>query len=99
VLARGAGGFREAEVSADDLWRTLEDGAADPEARAGAAVALGPTLGEGDRARLRVAARVVAAPRLRVALEAVADGDEARVEEALAEIEAAGRTHAPPRAL
>lgn len=89
VLVRGVGGFREAELSADELWRTLEDGGADPEARAGAAVALGPTLSLEERVRLRTAARVVAAPRLRIALEAVADGDEARVEEALAEIEAA----------
>jgi hypothetical protein len=89
LLARGPAGFREGETPPEKLWSTLEDGAASPEARAAAAIALQPSLDDADRARMARVARVVVAPKLRVALDAVAEGDDARMLEALAEIEAA----------
>ena len=89
VLARGARGFREAEAVPEWLWAMVEDGRADPVARAAAAVALGPVLDDAERGRLRGVARVVVSPRLRVAIEAAADGDEEGVREALAELSSA----------
>ena len=89
LTAREASGFRAAPVVPEALWKTVENGNVWPAARAAAAVALGPSLDEGGRERLRVASRVVVAPKLRVALEAAAAGDEAAVASALAELEAA----------
>jgi hypothetical protein len=89
LTRKGAPGFREAEPLPERLWDTVEDGAAAPEARAAAAVALAPSLDAAERQKLHEVARVVVSPRLRVALEAAADDDDARVVEALAEIEAA----------
>lgn len=88
LLDRGAPGFRAAETVPETLWSTVEDGGADPADRAAAAIALTPALDDGDRDRLRGVARVVVSPRLRVALEAAADDDDAAVAEALAELEA-----------
>lgn len=69
--------YREAAVPREALWRIAEDPAADPTARAGAAVALRGRIDEADRARLRVAAESSVSPKLRVALEAAAaDGGE-----------------------
>jgi hypothetical protein len=87
LLPRGAGSFREAETLPEQLWGTVEDGAADPEARAAAAIALSPALDANDRERLRGVARVVVAPRLRIAIDAVADGDDEAVREAMAALE------------
>jgi hypothetical protein len=88
TLARGAKGFRDAEMLPERLWMTVEDGGADPTARAAAAVALASSLDDADRERLRGVARVVVSPRLRVAIEAAAGGgDDAAVEEALAALE------------
>jgi hypothetical protein len=50
----------------------LEDPTADPTARAGAAAYLLPSMGEADRARVRVLAEATAHPRVRVALETAA---------------------------
>lgn len=86
---RGAPGFREAPIVPEALWKTVENGHAEPAARAAAAVALQPSLDDGGRERLRVAADVVAAPKLRVALRAAAEGDERALAAALAEMEAA----------
>jgi hypothetical protein len=66
-LRDGEGGYRNAALREDDLWRVVEDPGAPEEARAAAAVLLRPT--EGAKPRLRVAADAVASPRLRVALE------------------------------
>jgi hypothetical protein len=52
----------------------------------GAAVALRSKLDEAERARLRVAAEATAAPKIRVALEAAAEEDDARVAEAMREL-------------
>jgi hypothetical protein len=76
--------YREAAVPREALWRIAEDPAADPTARAGAAVALRARIDEADRARLRVAAESSVSPKLRVALEAAAsEGDDAEVQAAL----------------
>jgi hypothetical protein len=64
--------YRKPAVPPDELWRIVEDTAAAPTARAGAAVALREALDEPGRVRLRAAADACAAPRLRIALETVA---------------------------
>ena len=60
--------YRAPIVPHDDLWRIVEDAAASPIARAGAALALRADLGAEGRARLRVAADTCAENKLRVAL-------------------------------
>jgi hypothetical protein len=77
--------YRSPAVPPDELWRIVEDTTAPATARAGAAVALRPALDASDRVRLGAVADACAAPRLRVALEAVAssDEDEARLHGAL----------------
>lgn len=87
VLDRGAAGFREPETLPEQLWSTVEDGSAAPATRAAAAIALGPSLDDTERQRLRGVARVVVSPRLRIALEAAAGDDDDGVCEALAELE------------
>jgi hypothetical protein len=77
------GGHREAAVPRDGLWRVVEDPAADPSARAGAAVALAVALDGEERHRLRIAAEATVSPRLRVALEAAACDDEVQTVSAL----------------
>jgi hypothetical protein len=84
--------FREGGApTRDDLWQIVEDPNAQPTRRAAAAVALGP-LEETDRGRLRVAAESSVAPKLRVAFEAAAEDDDARMGEALEAITEAERT-------
>src|SRR5207244_13335253 len=46
--------YRRVAIPADRLLRIVEDAAADPGARASAAVALGPTLDAGDRKSTRL---------------------------------------------
>jgi hypothetical protein len=65
--------FRTPAVHQDKLWRIVEDATAPATARAGAAVALRRALDDEGRVRLREVADACAAPRLGVALEAVAD--------------------------
>jgi hypothetical protein len=84
ALGPGASEYR-APVSPDRLWEMVEDAAADPTARAGAAVALGPSLDDNGRARLRVVAQATASPKLRVALDAACGRDDDRLERALAD--------------
>src|SRR5262249_62187220 len=79
----GAAGLRSAAVPDEELWRVIEDPTAPMDARAGAAAAIGRDLDEAGRTRLRVAAAACAAPKLRVALSAVADEEE--IEGAFAE--------------
>jgi hypothetical protein len=91
-------GFRDNAVPPDVLLGVVENPAALPTARAGAAVALGARLdqdhaaGEGElRARLRVAADACASPALRVALTAAArvetDPDDERLVDALGRLD------------
>ena len=68
----GDAGYRG--TAPEVLWSLVADAAARPTTRAGAAVALEPTLDAEGRARIRVAAESCAEPRLRVALEAIAEG-------------------------
>ena len=76
--------YRAAGVDDEILWSVVEAPRAEPTARAGAAAALAPKLGDGDRARLRVAAGSSALPELRTALEDIAAADaEGEVERAL----------------
>ncbi|HEY1957955.1 MAG TPA: hypothetical protein VGH28_20180 [Polyangiaceae bacterium] len=82
-VTRPAGGYRIASVPAEKLWRVVEDPAADPTARAGAAAALSGSLDDDGRTRLRVLAENAVHPHVRVALEAIASADEERVREAL----------------
>jgi hypothetical protein len=91
---------RTAPVLPDKLWRIVEDPSAPPDARAGAAVALGATIDGEGRARLKAAAEVIAAPRLRIAIEAAAkESPEEELAAALAEVESEGqeRRAAEPR--
>jgi hypothetical protein len=92
LRAIGAGanaGPRTALMPEDRLWRIVEGPMVNPTARVAAAIALGAG-GEGERrARLHAAAGATAAPRLRLAIENVAQGtDGAALENVLAEMEA-----------
>jgi hypothetical protein len=84
--------LRTAPVAPERLWRIVEDAGAEPTARAGAAVALGAELDDERSARLRGVAQTIAAPRLRVAIEHVAEGkSDAELEQALAEMDDGAR--------
>lgn len=65
--------YREATVPDEELWNIIEDAAASPTERAGAALALRNELDDTGRDRLRVAAGACAEKKLRVALESVAE--------------------------
>jgi hypothetical protein len=97
--------MRTAPIADVELARVLEDPSLGDEERVGAALALSAGRGPEQRERVRVVARTVAAPRLRVALEKVAAAsNEDEYAEALASVEeeesAAGEGvgAAPPRA-
>lgn len=94
LRALGSGGsadHRSATVARDELWRVVEDPSAEPAARAGAAIALAPSLSVEERPRLRVAANATASRKVRVVLEAAADGDDdERLERAVEELETGG---------
>ena len=80
----GARTYRDIRLDEDRLWSLVDDAAAQPATRAGAAIALS-TLDEPSRIRLRVAAEACAEPKLRVALTRVAEGaSDVELEEALA---------------
>lgn len=68
--------FRTPAIPNQVLWSVVEDAAAPPSHRVGAAVALRPTLDHPARARLRLAAQACAAPQLRVALESASAEDD-----------------------
>lgn len=80
--------LRSAPVPRDRLWRIVEDVTVEPLDRAVAAVSLGQHLSADERGRLGQTAEATAAPRLRIALDAVAHGqDEEALGEALEELE------------
>jgi hypothetical protein len=89
-VASRRGAYRESSLRDGDLVELAADPAAPEDARAAAALLLrsGATDdGEAARERIRVAASATASPRLRVALEAAADADDASaVEGAVAEL-------------
>jgi hypothetical protein len=78
VAATSMGGdsYRLPSVSREQLWELVEGSTADAPTRAAAAEALATTLDDTDRARLRVAASQCAEPRLRVALDMMASGEQ-----------------------
>jgi hypothetical protein len=78
---------RTAPVAPERLFRIVEDPSLTASARAGAAVALGASLDAGGKARLKGVAGATAAPKLRIAIEAAASGDDAALIEALSAIE------------
>jgi hypothetical protein len=82
------GRFREAAWGSDVLWRVVEQAGRSPTHRAAAAAALAPGLDPSGRQRLRVAAGGTSMPRLRVALDAAAAGDDSTLREALGELAA-----------
>jgi hypothetical protein len=81
-------GFRNGPpLTLEQLWRAVEDPDVRPWMRAAAAAAL-VTIAPAERsARLRIAADATVAPKLRVALDAAADGDDDKLAEALESIE------------
>lgn len=84
--------YRVAPIESHTLFEVLEDPARAASARLAAAVALGASLDEAGRARMKDVASGVAEPKLRVALEKVAAGtDDDETTELLQEIDAQGR--------
>lgn len=76
MRALGAGastGYRTTAMPNERLWRVVENPAADPSAREGAAIALRASLDAEGRTRLRVVADGTAAPSLRMALATIAE--------------------------
>ena len=78
---------RTAPVAPERLFQIVEDPSLSASARAGAAVALGASLDAEGKVRLKGAAGATAAPKLRIAIEAAASGDDAVLIEALSAIE------------
>jgi hypothetical protein len=85
-LRSAEGGYRDAVVRDDDLWRLVEDPSAPADARGGAAMLLRRSLDEDGKARVRVAAEATASPKLRVALDAAAGETDETLESALQEL-------------
>jgi hypothetical protein len=85
--------MRSAPVLRAQLWACLNDPDASPDERAAAAVALASgDEGRCEGERIRVAAQGIASPRLRVVLEAAADGrDDDALADALARVEPSRR--------
>lgn len=78
---------RTAPVAPERLFQIVEDPSLTASARAGAAVALGASLDAEGKVRLKGAAGATAAPKLRIAIEAAASGDDAVLIEALSAID------------
>ncbi|MDI3289523.1 hypothetical protein [Polyangium sp. 15x6] len=76
------GGYRESRIVPEDLAVVVEDPAASPERRIGAAIALSQSNDEGTKRRIRIAVKACADLELRAALEEAAHGEiiQARVE-------------------
>lgn len=70
-----ATGFRTAAVTAEEIGAVIDDPTAPAEQRLAAAIALGTRDDPASRARIRVAADACASPKLRVALEDLAQGE------------------------
>jgi hypothetical protein len=92
--SRGAVQYRSAQIGEDLVLRTMKNPTERRDRRMGAAISL---AAKGDPAlteKIRLAAGESADPKLRIALEKIADGnaDEAAIEEAMAVEEAAEKT-------
>ena len=92
-LRDAQGGYRDAVMRDDDLWRLVEDPSASADARGGAAMVLRRSLDEEGKARVRVAAEATASPRLRIALDAAAGDADETLESALDDL--AGEAEEP----
>jgi hypothetical protein len=79
---------RTAPVAPDTLWAIVENAKAAPRLRVAAAAALGRTNSPPERMRLTSAAVATADPRVRIALDAVATGNDLELERALGELPA-----------
>ncbi len=75
-LAEGATGYRTQSVTREQLWSVVEGSEHGAEARTAAARALATTGTVDERGRLRIAAERSAEPRVRVALEEMAEAEE-----------------------
>ena len=73
--AHGATDYRQPAISREQLWELVEGEATDQQARVAAAEALAGSSTGDERARLRIAATHVADPKIRIALEDLADED------------------------
>ncbi|HEY2365201.1 MAG TPA: hypothetical protein VGH87_02405, partial [Polyangiaceae bacterium] len=91
AIANPKASYRAPSVPVESFWRVLEDPAADPTARVGAAMALRKQLDDEGRARVRVVAENSAHPKVRVALDALAGDRDEELHAALVEIESADR--------
>ena len=80
MVAKREGRMRAAPVLDDQLWALLSDPNTSPSARAGAAVVLASHADEGTRDKLRIAAQSIASPKLRIVLEAAAEGEDRELE-------------------
>jgi hypothetical protein len=87
--------FRSATIPDDELWRITEDPTERQPVRVAAAVALRDRLDDHGTQRLRVVADSCAAPRLRIALDAAVDRNDASLAEALAQLEDAEQAAGP----
>jgi len=85
---RGAhgGGYRDLAMSDDQLFDILEDATAGDAVRAAAAVCLAARKNDEVNEKLRVAADDVAAPKLRVVLDATLEEDDDALTRALEEL-------------
>jgi hypothetical protein len=90
--ARGAVDYRQPAIKRETLWEIVEGPGAEPSARMSAAGALAAEMHADERARLRIAAEQCAEPRVRVALEALAE----RAADAEAEEDATTAETGPP---
>jgi hypothetical protein len=91
LRAREVVGLRTAAVPSDQLWRVVEDSAAEPLERAAAAIALGKDLSDPERERLRHVAKAAAAPKLRVVLEKACEVEDDELAEELSHLEKQAR--------
>lgn len=91
ALDRRGAHYREQPLTESQLWAAVENPRAEGAQRAAAAIALGPSLDDAGRARLRIAAEAVATPPVRIAMEAVAHGDDEALVEAVEQVAEAQR--------
>jgi len=90
--------YRAAALLPARLWQIIEDAAGEAADRAAAAAALGGTLASADRERLRRVAATTAAPKLRVAFDAILeDHDEEAIAQALLALDEDGHEDDQPR--
>lgn len=71
IGAGDRGGYRVNSIPRDRLWAVVENPAADPSARQGAALALSASLADDERVRLLALAQKTASPRVRIAFDGV----------------------------